>query len=201
MSGIGTRFSLVVGLFAIVFSLAVLFLAWDATEARVSELTAEQAKLALEFDRAIRDYAAAEIRPEMQRHLDEQTEFKPEVMSTSFIARSIFHKVNVAFEDYRLKFSSENPRNIENLATPAERRILQDFRDNPARRDWSCVIQIEDHPYYVHTRVMRMEEKCIRCHGRPEDAPRSLRDRYHRAFADRRGGGRRGAAPATPGPG
>jgi hypothetical protein len=56
MKSIGTRFSIVVGAFALAFSAIILYRAWSSTRDHTEELTALQAELALEFDLAIRGY-------------------------------------------------------------------------------------------------------------------------------------------------
>ena len=104
MKSIGTRFSIVVGAFAIAFSALILYRAWSSTRDHMEELTALQAELALEFDLAIREYAAESIRPEMAKRIGED-EFVVEAMSTSYIARRVFEKVHEEFPEYVIKFS------------------------------------------------------------------------------------------------
>ena len=69
MKSISTRFLLVIGVFAIAFSAVLLYRAYASARKHVMETTANQAELALEFDLAIRDYAAAAIRPAMEKRL------------------------------------------------------------------------------------------------------------------------------------
>ena len=70
MKSIGTRFLIVIGTFAVAFSGLILYRSWYSTHARVEELTRLQAALTLEFDLAIREYAADEIRPRMAELID-----------------------------------------------------------------------------------------------------------------------------------
>ena len=88
MKSIGSRFSIVVGIFALAFSGIVLYRTWSSTRQRVEELTSEKAQLALEFDLAIREYVKEQIRPKMEDRT-EPDEFVVEAMSTSYIAREI----------------------------------------------------------------------------------------------------------------
>ncbi len=130
MKSIGTRFSIVVGAFAVAFSVLILYRAWSSTRDHMEKVTALQAELALEFDLAIREYAAESIRPEMAKRIGED-EFIVEAMSTSYIAREVFEKVHKKFPEYVIKFSSDNPRNLENLAGPEELKLLEYFREHP----------------------------------------------------------------------
>jgi methyl-accepting chemotaxis protein len=133
--------------------------------------------LALEFDLAIREYVGESIRPEMAKRIGED-EFIVEAMSTSYIARRVFEKVHEKFPEYVIKFSSDNPRNPKNLAGPEELKLLKYFRENPGEARWSGKIQMNGSEYLAYTSAMRIEQRCLKCHGRPEDSPKSLIERY-----------------------
>jgi signal transduction histidine kinase len=99
-------------------------------------------------------------------------------MSTSFISRSVFDKVQKNFPDYIIKFSSDNPRNPANLAGPREMELLQYFRDNPQEYRWVGKLTMHGDEYIAHLSAMRIDQSCLRCHGKPEDSPKSLLQRY-----------------------
>ena len=80
MTSIGTRFSIWVAVFAVLFSGVIVHRAWRTTNEHVEELAAAQAKLALEFDLAIREYVADHIRPEMAKRIGE--DYVPQFTST-----------------------------------------------------------------------------------------------------------------------
>lgn len=173
MNSIATRFSLVVGAFAMAFSVLVLHRAWLLTKQHSEELTSVQAKMALEFDLAIREYVKDSIRPEMEKLLGED-EFIVEAMSTSYVARKIVERVREEFPGYLLKFPSDNPRNPRNKAGPEEERLIQHFQEHPEDDRWTGRLRIDGTDYYAFVSAMRVEESCLRCHGRPEDSPESL---------------------------
>ena len=177
MKSIGTRFSVTIAAFAIVFSAIVLWQAWSSAKQHSEELTSQQARLALEFDLAIREYVGQSIRPEMQKRISKD-DFVVEAMSTSFVAREIAEKVRKNFPDYLLKFPSDNPRNPKNKAGPEEEGLLQRFRENPELKQWDGRLEIDGKEYYACLKPMRMEQVCLQCHGLPEDSPKSLLDRY-----------------------
>lgn len=189
MRSIRTRFLLIVGVFALVFSGIVFWRIWSAIRGEMETLIARQGELALEFDVAIRQYVNETIRPAMEERVGKD-EFVVETMSSSFVARSIFEKVQKKLPDRVLKFSSDNPRNPVNQAGPEELRMIQFFRDNPQVDRWTDKITLDGKEYLAHLSPMRMEEGCLRCHGRPEAAPASLVARYgatagfHRAVGD-----------------
>ncbi len=177
MTSIGARFSIVVGLFVVALSGLLLYRTWSSTRSHIEELTAAQGELALEFNLAIREYAAESIRPEMASRIGAE-EFVVEAMSTSFISRSVFEKVGEKFPDYVIKFSSDNPRNPINLAGPEEIGLLEYFRRNTAEDRWFGKIKLNGNEYLAHLSAMRIEPSCLRCHGQPEDSPKVLLQRY-----------------------
>lgn len=173
------RFLVLTGLFIAVFSTGILYRTWVTGNAQLESVLKDHAGLALEFDLAIRDYVGKVVRPFAQSHSD-GGEFVPEVMSTSFVARSIFEQVLKRFPESIIKFSSAHPRNPVNQATQAEAEILRYFNDRPDQQEWAGRIEIEGRTYFAHFKARRMEASCLQCHGDPKDAPQSLLERYGR---------------------
>ena len=179
MKSISTKFIAVVGLFAVAFAGFVFLQTWFSTRRHMQEMTARECALALEFDLAIRKYVADYIRPEMEKRVA-KGEFFPETMSTSFVARSIFDEVHKKFPDYVIKFSSDNPRNPANAAGPEELEVIEYFRKHPRVDRWIGHISMDGKEYVALFSPRRMEQSCLQCHGRPQDAPASMLARYGR---------------------
>ena len=99
----------------------LLYQAYSLTNRRIREVVEQQTSMALKFDLAIRKYVGQKIRPLMYWILGEN-EFIPEVMSTSYVARSIFEDVSGSFPAYILKFSSDNPRILSIRPVPKSSR-------------------------------------------------------------------------------
>lgn len=177
MRRLDVRFLLLFALLAGGLASFLLYRSYARAEDEVATLLAQQAELALEFDLAIRDYVGQEVRPRVTALLGEG-EFVPETMSTSFAARSVFEGVRKRFPTYLIKFSSDNPRNPANRASPDEVRLLEYFRANPDVERWSGRVQIEGHEYFAALQPRRLKPACLRCHGDPADAPASLLTRY-----------------------
>ncbi|MBN2446960.1 MAG: DUF3365 domain-containing protein, partial [Phycisphaerae bacterium] len=177
MRSIATRFLLPVGIFAMLFAAFVLYRTYTVTEQHTTELLRRQAALALRFDLAIRQYVGESIRPRVTEMVGED-EFIPELMSTSFVARSVFDKVRTEFSDYILKFSSDDPRNPANQAAPDELAYINYFNAHPDVDNWDGRIVLDGQEYFARFAARRMREDCLQCHGQPEDAPASLVARY-----------------------
>ena len=177
MKNIAVKLSLSIGIVTIILTAFLLYQAYTLTHRRVQEVVEHQASMALKFDLAIRKYVGEHIRPLMYQLLGKD-EFIPEVMSTSYVARSIFDDVRSEFPDYILKFSSDNPRNPMNQAGPEELEVIEYLNHNPCLKRWEGEIVINGKPYMAKFSARRMKEECLRCHGDPQDAPASLLEKY-----------------------
>lgn len=177
MRSISTKFILAISLALLSISAFLLHRIYFITKNHTIELISQQAEMALEFDLAIRRYAAEKIRPRVTLYLPPGA-FIPELMSTTFITRSVFESVRKKFPDYMLKFTSINPRNPLNLASPAEAERIDFFNKHPEIKDWQGEIVINGRPYFAHLYPDRAAKTCLRCHGNPADAPHDLLDLY-----------------------
>jgi PAS domain S-box-containing protein len=167
------------GVLAIAFLAVVLLQSWHWTHAEIHRSADQQTRLAAEFDLALRDYMSRCVRPEMEKRI-EPGEFFPETMSTSFISRSVFDNVRRAFPDSILRFASTNPRNPANQATPSEEALIRYFEQHPEIDAWSGTMSFfeDGQRHSVHAKARRFQPSCLQCHGRPEDAPAALVERY-----------------------
>ncbi len=177
MRTVGTRFLLPFAVAGILFSAFILYRTYEQSQRHAEELVGQQAALATEFNLAIREYAARKIRPVMEGLVDKD-EFIPETMSTSFISRSIFEEVQKKFPNCVIRFSSDNPRNPLNRATPDELTVIEYFRKNPKVGQKREEIQIDGRRYIAVFTPKWMEQECLRCHGDPRNAPAALLSRY-----------------------
>ncbi|MBU0986914.1 MAG: DUF3365 domain-containing protein, partial [Proteobacteria bacterium] len=177
MRKIATKLLIAIGATTILLSVFLLYQAYTLTNRHIREAVEQNAAMALKFDVAIRDYIAQYVRPVMYELLGKD-EFIPELMSTSYVARTIFEDVRKDFPDFIIKFASDNPRNPANQAGLEELKIIEYFNDNPQLQRWEGEISINDKPYFAAFSAMRMEVACMRCHSDPENAPASLLKRY-----------------------
>ena len=177
MRSIKSKLLIYVGLIVLIFSAILFYRTYTLITDNYENLTNQQLSLALNFDLAIRDYVAENIRPLMFDLLPEGR-FIPQTMSTSFVARHIFNKVRNQFPEYIIKFSADNPRNPVNLAGAEELNMIKYFNENPQKKVWTGEINLANKSYFAKFSAMRMEKPCLRCHGNPADAPAELLSIY-----------------------
>ena len=80
--------------------------------------------------------------------------------------------------DVVIRTVSDRPRNADNMANDFELEMIQYFKKNPEETD--KFIQKED--VYYYTKPLLIQQSCLRCHGKREDAIPSIRDKYKNAY-------------------
>lgn len=179
LKSLGTKLFLLLSSILVLFTLLLAWRSYTYTRKHALEGAVQEAEIALQFNLAVRKYIGEKVRPFAARAVHEG-EFIPELMSTSYVARSVFEDVRLHIPGFILKFSSENPRNPANLAGPEELKIIDIFNKNPDMDRWSGNITINGKPYFGLFSARRMEQSCLQCHGTPDDAPLSILEQYGR---------------------
>ena len=177
MKSIKLKLLIFIGTSVLIFSAILIGKTRNMVNSNIENLTFQELSLALNFNLAIRQYVAETIRP-LMFDLVEEGEFIPETMSTSFVSRKIFEKVQKKFPNFILKFSADNPRNPVNQAGAEELNMIRYFNDNPGDTTRRGYIDIDGKKYLAMFNAMRMQRSCLRCHGNPSDAPHGLIKRY-----------------------
>jgi len=177
MRSIAAKFLISVAVLGTLFAAFLHYRSYTTARRHMLELTDRQAALALQFNLAVREYVAEQIRP-LVADLVGPDDFIPEAMSTSFVSRSVFEKVQAQFPDIIVKFSSDHPRNPVNAASPDELRFIKYFNAHPEVDTLTATLAIDGRQYKAYFSAKRVEPSCLRCHGDPADAPAALIARY-----------------------
>ena len=80
--------------------------------------------------------------------------------------------------DVVIRTVSDRPRNINNMANNFELNMIDYFKNNPTESD--NFIEKGDDFYY--TKPLLIKKNCLKCHGKREDAIKSIRERYENAY-------------------
>jgi len=177
MRSIAMRFLLPFGIVAVLFSIFIFRETYVTSQHHANDLVGQQAAMVMEFNLAIREYVSETIHPAI-RNIVGKDEFIPEMMSPPFVSQSVFEKVQQKFPGYIVRFTSDNPHNPANRATPQELRLIDFFRRNPQVSQKTEQIQINGQRYVAQFKARQMKAECLRCHGDPKDAPAALVKRY-----------------------
>ena len=154
---------------------------------KTHEMAVENAKvkineLLLNYQ-AVRSYVSKVQKEEVyllqQKGIINKEYFNPALLSSTFSAKH----VNDFYNEFKnklnqspitIRFSSDNPRNLANKATPKESSLLKNF-NNKEIEEYSEIIQEDGKPilYYVLP-TKRTTNKCMKCHSDPSLAPKDL---------------------------
>ena len=78
---------------------------------------------------------------------------------------------------------SDQPRNPRNLADADELSAMKWFRANPAAKERLDTIRAADGKgYLLYSAPIWVEPFCLKCHGKAEEAPASIRENYDAAY-------------------
>jgi len=77
-----------------------------------------------------------------------------------------------------LRTVSDRPRNLINMANEQEMKIIKEFK----KTSKEYIFEKDDQYDYRYYEPLYVTNKCLKCHGKKEDAPQMIRDNYTRAF-------------------
>lgn len=149
---------------------------WNTRRLLMAEAMTKSEVLLLEVE-AIRSYVKEELRPKMYE-LHGQDAFIIEAMSTTYISTNIMERFAKSMPNYIYRRASVNPLNPRNLATLFEEEMLDWFEEDSKRSFWQGVVKKDGESFFISMVPDYFSQPCIRCHGKVEDAPQSLIDRY-----------------------
>lgn len=136
-----------------------------------------KSEMVLQEVEAIRDYVKGTLRPRMY-DIHSKEDFIIEAMSTTYISLNIMKKFGERMPGYVYRRVSQNPRNPKNSPDMFENEMFDWFEADPDRRLWQGVVKKGSEPFFMSMIPDHMDKSCLLCHGKAEDAPASLIERY-----------------------
>jgi HAMP domain-containing protein len=136
----------------------------------------QNSRIMIENALGTRAYTSKHIRPLLALQMKRQ--FLPETVSAYAAAQS-FQALRKKFPDYTYKEAALNPTNPDDRASDWEADIIHEFRNNPERTE---LIVERDTPTGRMLHLARplniQDEGCLTCHGKAEDAPKTMTSIY-----------------------
>lgn len=142
----------------------------------LEEEVSTRATIVLRQVDAVQKYVQSRLRPKMLEVLPES--FILEAMSSSYVSRSVMETPHAEDADYVYRRVAVNARNPVFEASEVERDLIDYFRDNEDKLLWQGFKVVGDENIFVRARPVRFVESCMLCHGKKEDAPVELIDKY-----------------------
>lgn len=76
---------------------------------------------------------------------------------------------------YRIHQVSDRFRNPRNAPDAYEAEVLKRFRATPGLREEYSITRVKGEPVFRYLQAFSADASCLKCHGRPEDAPRFIK--------------------------
>jgi len=177
---IKTKFMLAGTVFCVVLSIAAVWADSYFLQSIFFNEYKEKAKILLYSMKAVRAQAGTVIRPKATELIGDG--FVTELQSTSYTANGVFSKIPKE-DRYGLSFrtASIKPRNPDNRANEAEAEIikmLDDMHEKGQKPAWQGFRKLNGAENFIIAVGEVNEPSCMKCHGRPEDAPEGMRKLY-----------------------
>ena len=174
--GLRMKFNLVLLLaFAIGLALAA-YLSDRILKDNAREEVIQNGRIMIESALGARAYTAEHVKPLLTLQMKRQ--FLPQTVSAYAAAQS-FKALRTKFPEYSYKEAALNPTNPNDRASDWEADIIREFRDNAERKE---LIVERDTPTGRMLNLARplgiYDEGCLTCHGKVEDAPKTMTDIY-----------------------
>lgn len=128
---------------------------------------AEKTQLFLSSMNANQKYMAKFVRPDLEDMIGD--EYFPEASVGAVMLAKTAKILATDYPEYRLKISSPNPLNQENLSTPFEEKLISSF-DNGDFDEWEGFTDIDGESFYASAIPIEARKGCIWCHDTPETA-------------------------------
>jgi len=78
----------------------------------------------------------------------------------------------------KMQTVSDRSRNIKNQADKYELEAIDYFKNNPDSQEYFS----EQKNFYQYASPLKIEKKCLKCHGKKEDAPKFISVKYDKAY-------------------
>ncbi|MBK7985048.1 MAG: DUF3365 domain-containing protein [Candidatus Competibacteraceae bacterium] len=174
--GLRMKFNLVLLLaFVIGLGLAA-YLSDRILKQNAREEVVQHARIMMESALGARTYTAEQIKPLLT--LQMKRAFRPETVS-AYAAGQSFKALRTKFPEYTYKEAALNPTNPNDRASDWEADIINEFRNNAEHKE---LVVERDTPTGRMLNLARplgiYDEGCLSCHGKVEDAPKTMTDIY-----------------------
>jgi len=110
--------------------------------------------------------------------------YAPELLSSSFIVRNQHTFYNqerkaAGLAEVYYKLAATNPRNPVNKADALEEQLIRMFNENREVKSYREIIEVDGREtLYVALPFLENQPRCMRCHGKRQDSPPQLQQRY-----------------------
>ena len=149
------------------------------------EVQEEQKKFALAESKILNDFMFIHREYYQKLFIDKTIKLDEETLKAlpAYSAYDISQKFSKN-NDYNIKVQtvSNRARNHKNQADKEEIKSINYFEKNKDKKEYFKYIDDVKEPYYQYSYALRITKSCLNCHGKKEDAPKFIVDKYKNAY-------------------
>ncbi len=177
---IGTKFNLILMLVFIVSIFVSGAVLSRVLEQKAQNEVTSQAQILIRTMNSVRNYTQNHVNPLLASRLETEPVFIPETVP-AFSATEVFETLrkNEEYENFLYKEATLDPTNLRDKADNFETQLVERFRNEPRTKELSGFRTLpEGQVFYIARPLIITEQKCLRCHSTPDQAPKSQLTTY-----------------------
>ena len=174
---IRVRFIVVIGVLSLVASVILAYVSYQFSVKNAMADARTQGAIVFNMIDSSRMYFKKSQRP-LIAELVEDDRFYPEIMSGFVMTRGMWEIFEKRFPGYKFKQATLDPLYPPNKADAGEKELIQFFEKDKGKKNTEGIIEKGGKQYYYFARPIAVDEKCLRCHGTPDEAPKDQVEIY-----------------------
>lgn len=174
---IRTRFIVIIGALSLVSSLVLAYVSYTVSVEEALNDAKTQGAIVFNMMDSSRAYFGKFQRPLVAELVDDDR-FYPEIMSGFVMTRGVWEIFEKRFPGYKFKQATLDPLYPPNRADEGEKDLIKMFAADKNVKSTEGSMIKEGTSYYYFARAIVVAEKCLRCHGAIEDAPKDQVEIY-----------------------
>ena len=164
-----------IAIFTVGFAMAW-YVAYSVLQSNAREEALQHARLMIEAASSTRTYTDNQVKPLLETQL--KYKFLPQSVQ-AFAATEQFNDMRKKYPEYAYKEATLNPTNPRDHATGWEVDVVNAFRQNPTRVEFSGERDTPEGRLLFLARPIQIKDPaCLVCHSTPDAAPRTMIETY-----------------------
>lgn len=175
--GLQVQFQVAMGTIFLLFCGLTAWLIYAHEKGHIEQDALNQSRIVLAAVESTQAYVQSVLRPKMYEVAGSNA-FIMEAMSTSYVSRAVMDIFHKSMPMYRYRRVAIKARNPVSEPTPVELELIAYFQKNPQAAHWQGIREIEGSVGFLDAQPVRISASCLNCHGKPQDAPPLLIEKY-----------------------
>lgn len=172
-----TRFQVGLAIILFIYCLTAVIAVYSLQRNMLEREALRQTQVVMDAIGATRAYVREVLRPRMFEILPPER-FVIEAMSSSYISRVTMENFKEKLPEFNYRRVAGNARNPDFTPTSREKKMIEFFQNNEKTTAWSGIIRTPIGRRFIQSQPVVFKDSCMRCHGKPQDAPADILARY-----------------------